>query len=656
MKLLSFLAACLTRRLPVLVAVLALAAALSLILAPEAHAAGDQDVPADSPGPVPSMTLAPEGDALAAEVNGGSAGPHLRLNQDIPWSEAFHSLDDVERAYNNGRSQENSQLSVFVKPIDFPPQATWDKMDSGQKVLWIVNQERTARGAPPLQGLEKNVTEVAQAYAEWLLANNAWGHEADGKDPYVRIHSKPDIAACHDVLAVSENLAFAGTTRSDGVPFPVEYLVYKWIYDDASSNWGHRKMILWPSYKDNSGETGKEGFVGVGHARGSYVDPEEGDTYPNTDMLVMNVFDPCATWSAKPEPKVPAPPPPKPVPPPVPKPNTSAVSGKTRIPTWVTIDYQPFERNTWPGKWTLSDNNGAKGGEYMWVAAPCRVFEGEFSGMAVGGGQQGLQTGCGDNYPNDARSWMIYGPFSLADAVAAELRLKAWVYTEADNDMLCLLASLDRKEFNGPCVSGFSDGWVDETLDLNRVYRFGSVLGQPKVYVALAFVTNSTETRPHQGAYVDNVLLRKGVLAAATSASDDAAKQTLYGVRITDEKGNTVMTDRNGNFSLAGLSRGVHTLTPHREGYQFYPPQVTVDLSGGDATGFSFVGSTSIYQELHLPAVLDDRISAATGAAGATAADLAATEATFILDCDSAGCTLNGPLDHAQPGSAPVRP
>ena len=580
-----------------------------------------------------------------AARNADPIDPGLTLERSIPWSEAFHSLDDVERAYNTGRSTENSQRGVFIKPIEFPTQAAWDKMDDGQKALWIVNQERTARGAPPLQGLEKNVTEVAQAHAEWLLANNAFDHKADGKDPWIRIHSKPAIAACHDWLGVAENLGYRGTTSSGGVPFPVEQIIYAFIYDDAHDDWGHRKMILHPSFKDNSGQPEKEGFLGIGHARGSYISPKDGDRYDNTDMLVMNVFDPCPTWALKPEPKIPPPPPPKPVVAPVPKPNTVSVTGKTRIPTWVTIDYQPFERNTWAGKWVLSDANGAKDGEYTWAAAPCRVFEGEFSGMAVGGGQQGLQTGCGDNYPNNARSWMIYGPFGLQDAVSAELRIKAWVYTEVDNDMLCLLASTDRKEFNGPCVSGFSDGWVDETLDLNHVYRIGSVLGRSKVYVALAFVTNNTETRPHQGAYVDNVLLRKGVAAATGAAADDAQARTLYGVRVTDENGNMVMSDRNGAYSLVNLSRGIHTLTPSREGYQFYPPRITVDLSKGDATGFSFVGSTSTIERIYIPAVQAGRSSAAAISNQQAASGLSTTEFTFNLECDDSGCSLIGPVD-----------
>ena len=68
---------------------------------------------------------------------------------------------------------------------------------------------------------------------------------------------------------------------------------------------------------------------------------------------------------------------------------------------------------------------------------PMPKFAGDFSGMAVGGGD-GSSAECADHYPNNAKSWAIFGPFSLADAIAAEVQIKAWVYTEPNHDWLCL--------------------------------------------------------------------------------------------------------------------------------------------------------------------------------------------------------------------------
>lgn len=531
-------------------------------------------------------------------------------SSDFLWSAGFSGVADIQNAFNRARAAENSDLGSFVPPMTLPTQSAWNAMTEGERALWLINQERTARQLKPLHGLEKYVTEVAQAWAEWLLANSKFGHEFNGSTPYTRLHAKPAIGACHDQLSVSENVYFIATISADGNALPIEQAVYTWMYDDKSYGWGHRHAILWTPYTDNSGTAGQEGFVGIGHARGSYTNPFNGYRYPDTDLIVMNVFDPCASWNYGTPPKVEAPPAPAPVITP-PSPGTRSVSGATKLPTWVTIEDQPFE-GRWTG-WQISDANGATDGEYSWVHAKCRKYAGEYSAMAVGGGATGLPTGCADHYPNNAKSWAIYGPFSLKDAIAAEVQLKAWVYTEPYHDWLCITASIDRKTFNGPCVSGDSGvskdhlGWVDEGLDLNKVFKMGSLLGQPEVYIALTFISDESGTLPHQGAYVDNLILRKAVVGDSIAGAQTTAGAALPGVAISDEAGHYTMTNQDGSFALKGLSAGKHVLTPSKEGYQFYPPSIQVDLSAGNATDISFVGTTSIHQQTYLPVVMSGR-------------------------------------------------
>ena len=517
----------------------------------------------------------------------------------IPWSAGFNDITDVAAAFNSARGQENGLLNTFTKSMVAPSAATWAAMSEGERALWLVNDERTARGLAPLQGLETNVNEVAQAYAEWLLANNLFAHDADGSNPKARMDTKPAIAACHDFLAVDENLYSQGTTSSDGIPLIVEQAVYWWMYLDKERAWGHRHAILWTPYTENSGAPDREGFMGFGHARGRYTSPITGKTLDYTDLIVMNVFDPCATWVEAPPAIVPPPPIPDPVDPPIPPPKTFAVSGKTTAPAWETMVYQPFEKTTWPGAWKVADTDGTKNGEYEWIAASCNVYAGTFSGMAIGGGVDGMPLSCTDNYPNNARSWITYGPFSLEDAIGAIVEANVWVYTEPYNDELCIVASTDAQHYDGVCVSGNSGGWVNEQLDLSSVYRVGSLLGRSNLYIGFAFVTNASVTRPYGGVYVDNITMRKNVMEPGDA---------LYGVEITSEDGHSIITDQDGNFTLAGLSPGKHTLTPNRPGYEFYPASITVDLSAGDKTGISLIGTPRILlstlpYSLHLPLI-----------------------------------------------------
>jgi hypothetical protein len=208
---------------------------------------------------------------------------------DIPWSAGTSGVADIQAAFNHARTVENAQLGTSIPMLALPCQTDWDAMGDGEKALWLINRERVDRGVHPLHGLEANVTSVAQGYAEYLIENDAWGHCADGRDPWTRLNDNPAIGACHDFLPVVENLAVFWTSGTS-VRLPVERAIYMWMYEGAGSDWGHRHAIVWYPYNDNSGPAYLEGFLGIGRDSG----PHHGWNY--AEMIVMNVFDPCATW------------------------------------------------------------------------------------------------------------------------------------------------------------------------------------------------------------------------------------------------------------------------------------------------------------------------------------------------------------------------
>lgn len=210
---------------------------------------------------------------------------------DIAWSADYAGVADIQAAFNNARTQENAQLGTSLPVMTLPNQATWDSMSDNQKALWLINQEREARGVHPLHGVEANVTSVAQNYADYLMDNDLWGHYADGHDPWWRLEQNPAINACHDFLNVAENLA-AFMTSGSSISLPIERSIYMWMYDDSTASipWGHRHAILWYPYTDNGGTAGMEGFLGIGRANGPY------GGYNFGEVIVMNVFDPCASW------------------------------------------------------------------------------------------------------------------------------------------------------------------------------------------------------------------------------------------------------------------------------------------------------------------------------------------------------------------------
>lgn len=209
---------------------------------------------------------------------------------DREWTDgAYNGVGDIQAEFNAARTHENSELGTTVPMMTLPSQSVWDAMTDGEKVLWLIHRERVDRGVASLHDLETNVTDVAQNYADYLLANDATGHTADGSDPWARMDANPTIGACREFLSVGENLAYFWTTGTS-ISLPLERSVYMWMYDDSGSSWGHRHAILWYPYNDNSGPDGLEGFLGIGRASG----PHQG--WNHAEIIVMNIFDPCSSW------------------------------------------------------------------------------------------------------------------------------------------------------------------------------------------------------------------------------------------------------------------------------------------------------------------------------------------------------------------------
>jgi len=174
--------------------------------------------------------------------------------------------------------------------------------------------------------------------------------------------------------------------------------------------------------------------------------------------------------------------------------------------TWTNIMTEDFEGN-FPGPWDVLDDTGADG-EYYWAKRNCRPHSGSYSGWGVGGGANGGSLSCGANYPNNAEAWMVYGPFDLSSVSDAELLFWYWNFSESGYDGLFCGASINGSYFYGVSTSGNSGGWNYVNFDLTDVYTLGDLTGQPAVWIAFVFISDSSFTYS-EGAYVDDIVLRK---------------------------------------------------------------------------------------------------------------------------------------------------
>jgi len=257
--------------------------------------------------------------SLTVDVDWTDTGGTFNTSNGI-FTATFNGVVDIAAAYNFGRRREEVQFAFNTNDlgnINMPSQAEWDTYTPSEKGLHLINEERTCRagldyGAGnvlglPFQGVEKHIQDISEYYARVLLDNNSTGHNVDGMTPYARIDGNCKIGtavSCHEFNSRAENLAYFWTSGATNA-LVLERSIYNWIYDDASSSWGHRAACLIQDtdpitgsggFNNNSGAASSEGFLGfavIGANNGLY-NAGLGSWVDRGDIVVMNFFDPVA--------------------------------------------------------------------------------------------------------------------------------------------------------------------------------------------------------------------------------------------------------------------------------------------------------------------------------------------------------------------------
>lgn len=163
---------------------------------------------------------------------------------------------------------------------------------------------------------------------------------------------------------------------------------------------------------------------------------------------------------------------------------------------------ETFE-GVWPnGNWYTYDNNGATGGQVCWDDDDWIDFRGSWSGASMNGCANGVDPAF-SYYPNNMNSWMVNGPFSTVKGkTGSQLNFKYWNQSELGFDYLWWCASPDGSNFYCFNHTGNSGGWQTGKLNLKNVPGYGNMLGDPTVWAAWVFTSDSTFV--DDGAFVDN--------------------------------------------------------------------------------------------------------------------------------------------------------
>lgn len=172
----------------------------------------------------------------------------------------------------------------------------------------------------------------------------------------------------------------------------------------------------------------------------------------------------------------------------------------------ITLVSEGFEGIFPNGLWRAVDGDGATNGNLYWGDVNYTSYSGGWSAWAADEGPNGLDPAY-HNYANNMKSWLIYGPFDLSSATAAELVFKFKNRSEANYDYFQWLASPNGSNFYGLQTSGDQSTWRDGRLDLANVPGFGRMLGDSSVWIAFRFASDGSVT--YKGPFIDDVIVRK---------------------------------------------------------------------------------------------------------------------------------------------------
>jgi hypothetical protein len=175
---------------------------------------------------------------------------------------------------------------------------------------------------------------------------------------------------------------------------------------------------------------------------------------------------------------------------------------------WTTILTESAE-GAFPADngWTVMDNNGDSGDDF-WDDLSCRSFTGSWSIWCA---DIGDQADCA-NYDDDMTSWMIFGPFSLADADDARAEFYLWSETQSPEipiDYVFWGASANGVNFSGYRPTNNLD-WTLVEFDFKSVPTLGDLTGEPAVWFAVIFISDSS-VNTFEGSYVDDILIEKHI-------------------------------------------------------------------------------------------------------------------------------------------------
>ena len=216
-----------------------------------------------------------------------TCAPQATLPADIPANGPLDTGANVIATFNNARQQEGCAVPLSIDP------AAYDAATPQMQTLMVVNAERQDRGLPALQLDSTLLSQISMNHSKEFVQYNYFAHPSPINQPGGKNGSSDRITvnpAVNGQFCCAENIAGGG---------PAADAIYRFMYVDSSSNWGHRTNIL--GFNANvDANAGHYNWIGIGIATGGqfgfyttldflensaatpYTPPATADTQPPT--------------------------------------------------------------------------------------------------------------------------------------------------------------------------------------------------------------------------------------------------------------------------------------------------------------------------------------------------------------------------------------
>jgi M6 family metalloprotease-like protein len=189
-------------------------------------------------------------------------------------------------------------------------------------------------------------------------------------------------------------------------------------------------------------------------------------------------------------------------------------------PTGAIVVFSDAFESGFPNAWQVSVGSGAP--STKWGASTYRRAGGSYSAWCAGGGVAPQPPG--QPYLANMATSMAYGPFSLADAAGAWMEFDLWKSTEANFDYVWWAISFDGQNYFGVKSSGTSRGWTHVVVDLDKLGE-SAATGRSQVWIEFYFSSDSAVQA--EGAYIDNVVVKKSVAPSSCAFTASPTSQAF---------------------------------------------------------------------------------------------------------------------------------